>query len=189
MKNEVQERRTTSRSSGWRVCSPARPTWAAIGRTFCRRWTASPTRRPKPGTRMCSTTPARPPSSRTGRLQRNDRSRSSSGRRNAARPRLCRLIGELASGSVAVPVPASRAMPDARRAERDARRRIRAGARRLGCCSATEPACSAGRAELLLLEGVLARRVVSLGLGPLASKEVDLDLAHESCAELGVTDA
>jgi hypothetical protein len=55
--------------------------------------------------------------------------------------------------------------------------------------SVTEPACSPGRAELFLLKGVLARRVVSLGLGPLAPKEADLDLAHESCAELGVTDA
>ncbi len=58
-----------------------------------------------------------------------------------------------------------------------------------GVASVTEPACSPGRAELFLLEGVLARRVVSPCVGLLALEEVDLDLAHESCAELGVTDA
>jgi hypothetical protein len=57
------------------------------------------------------------------------------------------------------------------------------------CASATEPACPPGRAELLLLEGVLARRLVWLSLGPVASKEIDLDLAHEPGAELGVTNA
>lgn len=60
---------------------------------------------------------------------------------------------------------------------------------RFGFASATEPACAPGRTKLLLLEGVLARRLVSLGLGLLAPEEVDLDLAYESCAELGVTDA
>jgi hypothetical protein len=41
----------------------------------------------------------------------------------------------------------------------------------------------------LFLEGILGGGVVSLSVGPVAPEEVDLDLAHESCAELGVADA
>src|SRR5919198_3316934 len=55
--------------------------------------------------------------------------------------------------------------------------------------SEPEPARSPGRAELLLLGGVVARGVKSLGRRRGAAEEVDLDLADEPVAELGVADA
>src|SRR5215217_4456386 len=55
--------------------------------------------------------------------------------------------------------------------------------------SEPEPARSPGCAELLLLGGILARRVVSLRCCCRAAEEVDFDLADEPVAELGVADA
>jgi NAD(P)-dependent dehydrogenase (short-subunit alcohol dehydrogenase family) len=54
--------------------------------------------------------------------------------------------------------------------------------------SESEPACSPGCAELLLLGGVLPRRVVSLRCCGRAAEEADLDLADEPVAEFGTLD-
>src|SRR4051794_7120796 len=54
--------------------------------------------------------------------------------------------------------------------------------------SAPEPARPAGRAELLLLGGVLERRAVRHGRGGLALEEAHLDLGDAPVAELGVAD-
>jgi hypothetical protein len=55
--------------------------------------------------------------------------------------------------------------------------------------SEPEPARPPGCAELLLLGGVLARRVVSLRCCCRAAEEVHFDLADEPVPELGVADA
>ena len=65
----------------------------------------------------------------------------------------------------------------------------RAGDHRDSDGSEPEPARSPGCAELLLLGGVLARRVAALRFRRRAAEEVDLDLADEPVAELGVADA
>src|SRR5436309_7740288 len=54
---------------------------------------------------------------------------------------------------------------------------------------APDPARPADRAELLLLGGVLERGIVALGRWRVAAEEVDVDLADEPAAELGVADA
>jgi hypothetical protein len=59
---------------------------------------------------------------------------------------------------------------------------------RLRVSGAPEPARTADRAELILLGGVLERGVVALGRRRVAAEEVDLDLADEPAAELGVAD-
>src|SRR6476646_8522330 len=55
--------------------------------------------------------------------------------------------------------------------------------------SEPEPARPPGRAELLLLGGRRARRVVSLRLRRGPAEEVHFDLADEPAPELGIADA
>src|SRR6185437_15227293 len=51
-----------------------------------------------------------------------------------------------------------------------------------------EPAGAASRAEFVLFGSELERWVVALGVRRVAAEEVDLHLAHEPVAELGVAD-